>query len=264
MKVGVSIRPILALGGDAQEFLEVVFADVENLKDVEVHTDNLDDFSIYLLELAEKLGVGFSVHCPHMYSPPKVNFCSAKEEDIKKADLWLGKSIEYAKKLGAEEIVIHPDKYVGCSREKALDILEKHIRDNIKSLGRGQRILIENMPGEKYALSTPEEFKEFLKRFRKGVGVCWDVGHEIIRLRKQEFSFPKVLGKEIKEVHISGVVKKGKRFSDHFPLTEGCLKLKECIDSLKKITYRGVIVFEILTKNPLDIIESKKLIDEFI
>lgn len=259
MRVGISIKPVLPLMEDMQEFLEDIFAELDGLKDIEVHTNDLDEFTIFLLNLAKKLKINYSVHCPHFYSSQKVNFCSGNKKDIENSELWLKKSIKYAKELKSKYITIHPD-VSKLPKEEALKIFEKHIKGNLKYLNKRQKLLIENMPGEDYPLSTPNEFKHFLKRFDNRVGVCWDVGHEIGRFRNQNFEFPKTLKSKIKEVHISGVIK----FKDHYPLTKGNLNLGGCIKSLRDINYNGAIIFEIVTKNPIDIINSKKEIDRFI
>lgn len=264
MRVGVSIKPVAHLVQDIQEFLEALFADVEDLRDVEVHTNDLDDFTIFLLKIAEELKIRYSIHCPHMYSQQPVNLCSAKKEDKKIADVWLTKSIAYARKLDARYIIIHPDVPRGCSKKEALIIFEKHIHKHLPELSKRQLLLIENMPGADYTLSTPEEFASFLPRFKKRVGICWDVGHEIVRFRKQEFLFPQLLGKHIKEVHISGVKQNIEGVGDHFSLTDGNLELEICIAELKKARFRGAIIFEIVTHNPLDIIASKNKIDAVI
>lgn len=265
IKIGVSIKPVVSIMKDLQEFLEDIFADAEGLKDVEVHTNDLDEFDIFLLEIAEKLGVRYSIHCPHFYSEARVNLCSSEKKEFENAEFWLEKSVDYAKKLDAKNIIIHPDKPgEGASKKEALDVLERHIRNNLKGLSSGQKILVENMPDEKYALSTPEEFKIFLKRFKgkfaNKVGVCWDVGHEIARFKKQEFIFPKKLKSKIKEVHVSGV----ENFHDHLSLTKGNLKLKDFVKSLKDIKYNGAVIFEIVTENPIEIIESKRMIEKFL
>jgi len=254
MRIGISIWPEIL---NAPEFLKL--KDLE-FKDIEVHTNDDEKFKAFLLDYAKKLGLRFSVHCPHAYYDANVNFCSDKPEVMENSDFWLKKSIKYAKELDARHIIIHPDILKDISRQDALIILESHLKNNLKLLDKSQRILIENMPDDRYGLSTPEEFKDFLKRFDDRVAVCWDVGHEIHRFRNQNFEFPKLLGQRIKEVHISGVV----NFNDHYPLTKGNLDLAGCMESLKKINYKGAIIFEILTKNPADIIESKKEIERFI
>ncbi len=263
MKIGVSIEPIVPILKDIQEFLEDLFVELENVKNIEIHTNDLDEFVIFLLNLSKKFDLEYSVHCPHAYSKEKVNFCSGKIGDIHNAEKWLRKSIEYSKKIKAKRILIHPDIPVNASKAKALKILEKHIKNNLKFLDKEQNILIENMPSKKCALSTPSEFKSFLKRFNNQVGVCWDVGHEIQRFKNQNFTFPKILKLKIKEVHISGLMK-SKNFEDHHPLTEGELNLSNCIKSLKKIKYNGSIILEVLTKNPMDIINSKKELEKFL
>lgn len=260
MRIGISIKPVLPIMGDIQEFLEDIFIELDDMRDIEVHTNDLDEFTIFLLNLAKKKKVQYSVHCPHMYSQQKINFCSSTPEDIENADIWLEKSIKYAKELKSKYIIIHPDVPKKASNTQALDILEKHIKQNLKFLARNQQILIENMPDKEYALSTPQEFREFLRKFNNRVGVCWDVGHEIERFRNQEFMFPKILKSKIKEVHVSGVV----NFHDHYPLTKGNLKIMKFVEILKKIKFRGMIILEIVTENPLDIINSKKVLDKFI
>jgi len=264
MKLGVSIKPVFGEAKDLQEFFESLFVKEAGFDHIEVHTNDLDVLEAALLETVEKTGVKFSIHCPHMFSDEKVNFCSADKGDIAKADEWFRKSIEYGKKLKAKNIVIHPDQNINCSKEEALKLFDKHIRDHLGLLGKGQRILIENMPGDMYPLSLAGEFGEFLIGFDERVGVCWDIGHEIVRKQKQEFDFPRVLEEKIKEVHISGLRKKGGKFSDHFSLVGGDLHLDECIGELKKIKFKGPIIFEVVTKNPMDIIESKKVIEKFI
>ncbi|MBU0760889.1 MAG: sugar phosphate isomerase/epimerase [Nanoarchaeota archaeon] len=261
MKIGVSIKPILHVAEDPQEILEAIFVKEAGFDYVEVHTNDLNEIESFFLKLIKKSGIKFSVHCPHFYSNEKVNFCSDKKTDIQNADHWLKESIKYAKKLKSKNVVIHPDQ-AACSKKNSLKILETHIKNNLKLLTKNQKILIENMPGENYPLSTPHEFKEFLKKFKKQVAVCWDIGHEIVRFQKQQFTFPKILKNKIKEVHISGIVEKQGRFGDHAPLTKNKLKLKQALDSLKEINFKGPIIFEISTNNPLDILESKKEIDK--
>ena len=59
-------------------------------------------------------------------------------------------------------------------------------------------------PGPASIAFIIEAAKEYTKgHFKEKVGICWDVGHEIVRFRKQEFLFPQMLGKYIKEAHIS-------------------------------------------------------------
>ncbi|MBI2148649.1 sugar phosphate isomerase/epimerase [Candidatus Woesearchaeota archaeon] len=258
MKIGVSIRPVFPLLRDFQEFAESLFAEFEGLKDVELHTDDLDGLLIYLLNISRKFNLKYSIHCPHMYSQQKVNFCSKNKKDIEKAEFWLKKSINFAKQIKAKNIVIHPDIPKNCNKEEALNIIEDHIKNNLKYL-KNQNILIENMPGKDYSLSTPEEFLNFLKRFKSKVGICWDVGHEIIRLKKQEFLFPKKLKSKIKEIHLSGIL----NYKDHRSLTHSNLKLRELMKILKDLNYNGAIIFEIVTKNPIEIIKSKYKLEKF-
>jgi endonuclease IV len=143
MKVGISIKPVLPLMENLQEFLEDIFAELDDMKDVEVHTNDLNEFTIFLLNLAKKLKIRYTIHCPHFYSEYKVNFCSNKKEDIENAEYWLKKSIKYAKELKSKYIILHPDVSKNTQKREALDILEKHIKTNLRFLKNGQKILIE-------------------------------------------------------------------------------------------------------------------------
>ena len=67
MRVGISIKPVLPLMEDLQEFLEDIFVELDGMKDIEVHTNDLDEFTIFLLNLAKNLKIRYSVHCPHFY-----------------------------------------------------------------------------------------------------------------------------------------------------------------------------------------------------
>ena len=133
MKIGVSIKPIMRVAEDLQEFLEAIFAEIEDLRDVEVHADDLDKFTLFLLKLAENFKARYSVHCPHMYSEEKVNLCSMRENDRRNAERWISRSIKYAGQLEAKYIVIHPDVPQECSKEKGLELLRQHIFKNVKN-----------------------------------------------------------------------------------------------------------------------------------
>lgn len=269
MKIGVAIAPLAHFLEDIQEAGEVVFVREAGIKHVEIHTNFLDKYLNIFLKMSEETGITYSVHLPHMYFSVPTNYCSAVPETIKISDEWLAKSINYAKQIDAKNIIIHADIPEECSKQEALNLLEKHIRDNFALLNKGQRILIENMPGKNYSLSTPKEFKGFLKRFKnsKKIGMCWDIGHEIQRHGKLMFDFPNQLGSKIKEVHISGVHKSKNvhEYGDHYPINkESVLDLKKIGSLLKEINYNGVIIMEIITYNPAEIIESKNEVEKAV
>jgi sugar phosphate isomerase/epimerase len=263
MRIGLSIwHDILGIFEKTPELLNALFNDAE-LRDIEVHPNDSDEFKTFLFEMAKRFRLRYSVHCTHSYYNPKVNLCSNKPEIMENSDLCLKEAIKYAQELNAQYIIIHPDALKDVPKQEALNILESHIRNNLGLLDKSQKILIENMPGEEFALSTPSEFIEFLKRFDGRVAACWDVGHEIHRFREQNFEFPKLLKEKIKEIHLSGVV----NFCDHYPLTKGDLNLHEFAENLREIDYKGAVIFEMPSKNTsdiLDIIESKNEIDRFM
>ncbi len=275
IKIGVAIAPIAnKLFEDIQKLVETIFVNEIGIKHIEIHTQFLDDFTEFWFNLSKKSGMSYSIHCPHMYFKIPTNFCSANAKDILISDEWLEKSIKYSKKLKVKNIIIHPDLPKDCKKSNAKqhgrEILLEHIKRAISMLNKKQSILIETMPDKDYCLSTPNEFKKFLKNFnskeKKHIGICWDIGHGIQAVgEKKKLNFPRLLKKQIKEIHISGIKKTNKRFKDHYPINEKNIKyLIKPIQELKKIKYNKKIVMEIITKNPADIAESNKILKKLI
>lgn len=259
MKIAISIGPVLKFFEDLQEILEILISKELGFNIIEIHTDFVDEHFAHLLKLSEKFNISYLTHLPHLYSKEKVNFCSANKKDFEKARFWMGKTIDIAKELNSKFITLHPDPPKKCSKNKAKEILYNHIKKALSKLNKKQMILIENMPSSKYTLSTPQEIRDFIKKFKSKqnqIGCTWDTTHSIIAIDKKYLNFPLVLGNKIKEVHISDI----KNGGDHLPLGKGDLNLKEIIKNLRKIKYNGNIVFEIVTDNIKDIKNSKDIL----
>lgn len=261
MKIGIAIAPLFRYFEDFQEILELLVAKELDFNLIEIHTNFIDDYLLYLLKLSERFNIAYTVHIPHLYDKEKVNFCSANKSDIKKAEFWLNKSIKIAKQLKSKFITIHPDPSKNCSKEKAKEILYEHIKSGLKQLNKNQKILIENMPSLEYTLADPKEIKEFIKKFKTNQVACtWDVTHAKIAINKRYIDFPKILKNKIKEVHISDI----KNNKDHLPLKKGNLNISKIIKALKDINYKGNIILEICTDNIKDIENSLSILDKNI
>lgn len=266
MKIGITIAPLLQakhIFPDLQQLLELLLSSEIGIKHFEIHTIP-DLFELEILKIFKASGATFSIHAPHMYTNPPLNFCSANKEDIKAARQGLETSIKWAKELGASHIIIHPD-VPKASKAEALELLREHINYGLKLINKNQLILLENMPGKEYALHSPAEMKKFIESFKSNqLGVCWDVGHAYILLKNKFLDFPKILGKLIKEVHMVDVRKTGKKYTDHYPLGSGILDFKKIIKALKKAKFNNLIVMEIIPDEASGIDISKKVLERAI
>ena len=85
MKIGISIAPLLQakeIFPDIQELIELLISSEIGIKNFEIHTTP-DIIQLEILKLFKASGANFSIHIPHVYSKPSINFCSANQKDIK-------------------------------------------------------------------------------------------------------------------------------------------------------------------------------------
>lgn len=263
MKIGIAIAPLLQakhIFPDLQQLLEILISSEIGIKHFEIHTIP-DLFELEMLKLFKASGAQFSIHAPHMYSKQPLNFCSADKADIKAARQGLETSIKWTNELNANHIIIHPDVPKACTKKQALKLLREHVEYGLKLINKNQFILLENMPGKEYTLSTPQAMKKFIDSFKsKQIGVCWDIGHAYLAIGNKFLDFPKILGKRIKECHFSDF--KGK--SDHHPLGQGNFDFIKIIQALKSSGFNDLIVMEIIPDEASGIDISKKVLEKAI
>ena len=267
MKIGICIAPLLQakhIFPDLQQLLELLLSSEIGIKHFEIHTIP-DLFELEVLKLFKASGAQFSIHAPHMYTNPPLNFCSANKADIKAAREELETSIKWAKELSASHIILHPDVPKACTKKQALELLREHIEYGLKLIGKNQFLLLENMPGKEYTLHSPAEMKKFIDSFKsKQIGVCWDIGHAYLLMKNKFLDFPKILGKRIKECHFVDVRKTGKKFTDHYPLGSGFLNYNKIIQELKASGFNNLIIMEIIPNEASGIDISKKVLEKAI
>ncbi|MEK6951926.1 MAG: sugar phosphate isomerase/epimerase family protein [Nanoarchaeota archaeon] len=254
-KIGIALYPLRYENfPKIQEIFEILISSELGFEHMELSSEFLNDRIINFISSKE---ITYSLHLPHLYSI-KVNFCSPNKSKFKEAESWIKKSILISKKLNAKLMTIHPDPH--RNKKIGKKILEKHLLNNLDSLNKNQKILLENMPGKNYTIFSPEEILDFISLDKKRLGATWDIGHSIIALKNNFLHFPDALKNNIKEIHISGM----KNNSDHFPLTNKNLPLKIIFKKLKEIKFNGPLVLEIIPKNIQEIVNSKKVLEKFI
>ncbi len=253
-KIGIALYPLSENFSRIQEIFEILISSELGFRHIELSSEFLNN---KLIDFISSKDITYSLHLPHLYSI-KINFCNPKRSEFVKAEKWFKKSISFSKKLKANLMTIHPDPLK--NKELGKKILEKHLLNNLDLLNKKQKILLENMPGSKYTIFSPEEILEFISLDKKRLGATWDIGHSIISLKNNFLHLPDVLKNNIKEIHISGV-KKG---IDHYPITNKNIPLKSIFNKIKEIKFKGPIVMEIIPKTIEEIIISKRTLEKFI
>ncbi len=193
----------------------------------------------------EKYGlIPYSVHTPFHFdiSHPNKEKRSVALKEIKEC-------IEICSSLDSKVAVVHPGgKYNNDTEniqvENSIDSLLRILEFSSK---RGIKIVVENMlPGalgnkmehiEKFYMSLPEE-----------IGFCVDIGHAYNSGILP--SIFKVLGKRVKHLHIQDAFL-GE--DSHLIPGEGEIKWDNVLDSLRKINYSGVILFEIREREDISL-----------
>ena len=181
-----------------------------------------------------------------VHSPYTLNF--AKE--FVKGDWRIKAMIKEAilgKQIGAVGSVIHVGKQLSLSEDEALLNMEQYIREIIRNIPNGYKIIIETAAGQgSEVLTLLPELSAFIRRYtpmeRKKIGLCIDTchiysaGYDITR-KEQGKTFTKLLSKvfgikNITLIHLNNSkTKVGSGVDRHEQLKKGTIH----IDSLKEI-----------------------------
>lgn len=127
-----------------------------------------------MIEYFKNKGFKLSVHAPYY-----INFASIEEEKIKNSFSYLLASVKKAKEIGADRVVFHPGSLTKLSREDAIKICIKNLKDFIKILDENNiddiYICPETM-GKHGQIGTWQEVKEMCA-LDKRIIPCLDFGH---------------------------------------------------------------------------------------
>lgn len=129
---------------------------------------------------AEKIGdemkkydIQISVHAPYY-----INFASSDQEKIFKTREYVLRSIEAAKMMGAERVVVHPGAQGSLTRNEAMDLAARNfdgIMEYLDGNNAGGTLCIETL-GRFQQIGTVEEVLRLIKPY-KNVLPCIDFGH---------------------------------------------------------------------------------------
>ncbi|MFH1054543.1 MAG: sugar phosphate isomerase/epimerase family protein [Candidatus Altiarchaeota archaeon] len=154
--------------------------------------------------LREKLGLTYTVHAPFPAARGFIANSAAKDEEtfLKSKDIFL-KSIDNAKSIGAEIVVVHsaepgPDNNLESTLKMISSLADR-------GEANGQIICVENkMPNSSVGYS-PKDMQAILEDVgSENVGICFDTGHAIASLgsERKALEFMSSFAKWIRDVHI--------------------------------------------------------------
>ncbi len=207
-----------------------------------------DDYAEQLENLRnefEKLGIIVDqTHAPFVFD--RIDLEAYKEK--------MRRAFEVSKLLGAENIVIHADKYVpdekGYDFDKALttvyDFYAPYV-DYAKSVGLG--VAIENLFDNKHGPRTRftsyvEEQIAIIDKYNDPiVTACWDFGHGKVSYGEKHIEAMKQVGSRITCTHVHDNIC---GLDLHENIYFGDCDWESAVDILKELGYKGKFTFEMV------------------
>lgn len=129
------------------------------------------------------------------------------QEALEEREECILRCIRGAKKLGIPYTVVHPVIYAwqwdDPDREKTLALNLRHLKRLAEEAEKYHvDLALENLPGKRGFLTTPEQMQEILQQVRSArLFVCLDTGHAF-SVGEKTSAFFALLGEKIKVLHI--------------------------------------------------------------
>lgn len=194
----------------------------------------------------KELGFKYGLTCRQTHA---TMMSTTDKDGLKKQIDMICLEIELSSILGAKGTVIHANPQLG--KEENIEIFKTYFLPIAKKFNIN--ILVENTfnwTEEKgvfgICTSTAEGLLDFIETLNDPVvGACVDIGHASMRdLHSSPEDMLKVLNKHVYALHLHDNDLKG---DNHQMLYTGYININKVIDTLKEISYKGDVTFEILT-----------------
>ncbi len=215
---------------------------------VDYKSTMLNDYTARILK--DLNGIKLTVHSPL----DSENNLTNPDGTVRRETMGrIKQSIDYAAELGAVAFVQHP----GPKTTGAADGWELNC-DSLLALieygnSRGIRVVLENMPSDKYYMSGPSEFKDFIRANNLDLRMVFDVGHSHIAGNTDEF-----LRDLIPYFFMVHITDNDGREDSHLNVGEGTIEWKRVIPSLKQ-RFSGMYIVEAV-REPLKSVEAIKVL----
>jgi sugar phosphate isomerase/epimerase len=255
------IKPVFALStwlyqsqpleAALKAFAETGFRDIEIWGDM-VHLDPRINPDI---EEVARLVSQFKLHVHSVHSPYHgLNIGSQNLAELKQAEQWLVKSLQYAARMAAKVLVVHPLSFnFRTGSNTSLEATQELVGKLVKLAdGTGVTITIENLPVAPPAYTSLESLSELFPDPR--IGFCIDIGHAHLN-HKNVISEIKAVGSRLASSHISN---NDGQHDFHNPPQEGTIDVRIILEEL--MTLQVTPVLEVNGhKNPDTILDILKV-----
>ena len=232
MKIGAST--LAGIENDLENVLE--FIEELGIEYAEiVHQYPHDKIDI---ESLESFNLKYSVHAPFM----DVNIAALQEKSRLNSIMQIKESIDFANKINAEAVVVHPGLATFLANKYFLDTVYEFANESIREIGDYGRDLgvlttIENMPTfDGMLYKNMNDLNDLLVSL--DMSMTLDIGHA----NHAGYSPDEMIFDSIKHIHMHD------NFGDddaHLPLGEGSIDLKRVVNNLESKNYDGIYILEV-------------------
>lgn len=253
------VKPILdeidVIVGEAFDFVELT------LDPPQAHYSTIRELKQEILARLSDSETSLVCHLPTFV------FTADLTESIRRASLEETiLSLETARELDAEKVVVHPG-YIGGMGSFVLETSRQYALQSLAAVSEKASELdiclcLENMFPRYQSFVEPEDFADILRMF-PSLKLTLDTGHANIEDQGGDrlVKYLQQYGNRIGHVHISD--NKGKR-DDHIPVGEGSVNFKEFISALKSSGYDDTMTLEIFTDNRQNLLRSRERIQNLL
>lgn len=213
--------------------------------------ERMDDVSAAL----EKLGLGLVCHLPTFVSAADITPALRKASVSELLD-----SLETARDLGAEKVVLHPGHGVGLGT-RVPELVRGYVMESLETVldragALGLRVALENMTPGSLSLTEPEDFDVVLSRY-PDLELALDLGHAHIRASGEDRSlaFIQRHGPRVGHVHASD--NRG-REDEHLPVGAGSADFPLLMGALQEIGYDDTLTLEVFSPDRDYLVRSRE------
>lgn len=245
MRFGAMNSPFNPIVAEIESVAKLGFDYVEVTMDApEAHHLILRERVNHITTALRDLGMGLVCHLPTFVSAADLTPALREASVAELLD-----SLETARDMGAEKVVLHPAHGAGLGRRlpqlvhsymmKSLDMVMS------RSESLGLPVALENMTPGSLSLTEPEEFDAVLERY-SFLAMTLDLGHAHIGTKGEDrgLAFIKRHGARIGHVHASD--NRG-REDEHLPVGAGSVDFPLLMQALGKIGYGGTLTIEVFS-----------------
>ena len=234
MKIGVSSLSVQK---------ENVLANLEFFESLDIdYFELMTDYPFNVIDIKglKSYNLKYTVHSPFVdLNPASLN------KNVQKVSIAeIKKSIDLARELDSEIVVVHPGRVPFLHKPFEKKVLAKS-RESIKICNDygedlGVTIAIENMPNiEGFIYQDIYELNKLLEELE--MNMTLDVAHAATTgFKESEFYFDSV-----GHIHLSD---NNRDFDDHLALGEGLIDFKTIINNFNKNNYNGIYTIEVNNK----------------